>query len=189
MILVNLSGGIDSTFALWRYLTDDVAVAVHHCHMENSEHRASAETAATADVLAWLASGGLVPVEAIETSMDVSAVKRLTDPQVIGFLTGLICRERRDLEVALTYSASDRPARDPSIEWFARGPRFAEQLAGRTITWHWPLRDLTKPQIIAAMPPDLLDRCWTCRRPENGRPCRRCATCRRLRTERVEAQQ
>lgn len=186
MTLVNLSGGVDSTFVLWRHLEAGDDVLVHHCSMENTEHRATAEDHATAAVLGWFADRGHHP-PVVHTSMDVSAIRRLTDPQVLGFLTGLICREHRTLAVDLCFSASDRPATRPSLEWFARGQRIAEQVAGRSIEWRWPIRELTKPEIIAALPPDLLALCWSCRRPRAGRACGRCATCRRLSRERRTA--
>lgn len=189
MILVNLSGGIDSTYLLWRYLCDGVDVLVHHCSMENSEHRAAAEDQAVDRIVRHLRAKGH-DFELVTTAMDVSALRRLTDPQVLGFLTGLIGRQHPDLEVALGYSASDRPAQDRDLEWAAKGRQIAELVAGREITWLWPLAEITKPQIIAALPPELLALTWSCRHPRNGRqgrPCGRCLTCKRLAKERREA--
>ena len=101
--------------------------------------------------------------------------------------TAAIYAARADLEVALGFSASDRPAQDPTLDWFAKGLQIAGLVAGRDIGWLWPLAEITKPQIIAALPDELLALTWSCRRPRRGRPCGRCLTCRRLDGERTEA--
>jgi len=37
--------------------------------------------------------------------------------------------------------------------------------------------NITKTQIIKEMPKELLDLTWSCRHPENGKPCKRCHAC------------
>lgn len=186
MILVGLSGGIDSAFTLWRLLEQGEAALVWHLHMHDQDHRSEAEAKAYRKIVAWLRDRGH-HFDTIECSIDVTAIRRTTNPETLGWFTGAICRTRPDLAVAMCLSASDPAGRNPDVTWVARGRTIAEMVAHRPIDWRWPIAQLTKPQIIAAMPADLLALCWSCRRPNAGRPCRRCLTCRRLAQERAEA--
>src|SRR5690606_15683085 len=54
------------------------------------------------------------------------------------------------------------------------------EVCARRLAFEHPIQDMTKAQIIHAMPRDLLDLCWWCRRPRDGKPCHKCYTCKQV---------
>jgi 7-cyano-7-deazaguanine synthase in queuosine biosynthesis len=55
----------------------------------------------------------------------------------------------------------------------------ARKLGEPRVDWIYPVYDMPKAQIAAALPADLLDLTWSCRRPVDGRrPCLACKACK-----------
>src|SRR5690606_29505274 len=50
----------------------------------------------------------------------------------------------------------------------------------REIEFLYPQIDMSKEEIIKSLPEGVLELCWYCRRPQSGKPCHACTTCRNV---------
>jgi 7-cyano-7-deazaguanine synthase in queuosine biosynthesis len=184
-LFLNLSGGVDSTFALWRLLADGHRIVAHHCRLSNREGRQPYEKAAVDGVLAWLAARGLDRrLDYIESGYDHGTLGRLAyDVEVVGFFTGVALRDPRRRTIAtvvVSANADDVSVVKPSTPRVVRRRLIAEATAGRKINWWIPYASLTKAQMVDQTPPDLLALTWWCRRPTDERACGTCKPCREV---------
>jgi 7-cyano-7-deazaguanine synthase in queuosine biosynthesis len=181
-LLLNLSGGVDSTFAAWRLLSDGWRLLLHHCEIQNREGRKDVERQAVTDVVRWLRDHNLRAFSLVTSGYDHGTIGRLPfDVEVIGFLTGVILRDpgrRRIRTVVVSANAGDVSVTHPTSPRVVRRREVAETMAGRPLNWWVPYGTVTKRQMIDAMPPDLFALCWWCRRPRDGKRCGRCRPCR-----------
>jgi 7-cyano-7-deazaguanine synthase in queuosine biosynthesis len=188
--LVMLSGGLDSTAALWHVLNhpeDYGQVHVHHIHIQNLEARWKAEAAAVQAVLAYMKQYAPSPFTTSESAINTPHFggKFLFDTEIVSFITGYMT------------------SRDPQIRKViigATGTDFAMGISqavtrGKAIhnAFHskdadhsaaikeYPHRDLTKEEVYKTLPPELAALTWSCRTPryKDGKPieCGRCKTC------------
>ena len=188
--LVMLSGGIDSTAALWHVLQhpeDYGTILVHHIHMHNIEARWRAEAMAVQDVLAYLRKHAPTPFSFSESAIQAPhlAGKFLFDTEVVSFMTGyMTSRDPLITKVVIGATGTD----------FAAG---ASQAVHRGKAIHnafhldeddhsaavkvYPHADLTKEAVYKTLPPALAALTWSCRTPHyaDGKPieCGRCKTC------------
>ncbi len=184
-VFLNLSGGVDSVYAAWWWLQNrPEGLVIHHCHLKNSERRDRAEAEAVKSVLAWLREHKLDRFEFIESTFDYGTIPHLVwDIEIIGFLTGLVLRGSRYKDITrvlMTTTADDLRLRS-SDKRRARREQLAQiMLPRRQLEAVWVNRHLSKAQMVKAMPKDLLALTWSCRKPQNGKPCRTCYTCKLL---------
>ncbi|MEB3065719.1 7-cyano-7-deazaguanine synthase [[Mycobacterium] zoologicum] len=178
--LLMLSGGIDSAFCLWQRVQAGLPTRTHHVHFQNSDNRADAEAAAVADILEWLARNGghgLITHTASRLDHGDLALHGLWDGFMLAFWAGAILHADPFIaSVIVGVQADDAGPRDDvrdQLFW-----RIAANVGRRQFWLSHPARSLTKRDIIAAMPPELVDLCWSCRRPQDGHPCHSCHTCR-----------
>ena len=185
-LLVNLSGGVDSVYATWKLLTEGHRLILHHCRIVNREGRRDVEMRAVRQTVSWLQTHRLRSFTLIESGYDHGDMGRLIyDVELIGFLTGVALRDpsRRMIRtVVVSANAGDASVTAPDTSRIRRRKEIAEVVAGRALTWWIPFAHMTKRQMVAEMPPDLLALCWWCRRPRDDRPCRNCRTCREVGT-------
>jgi hypothetical protein len=177
-LLLNLSGGVDSTYAAWLLLTQGERLLIHHCVLRNHEHRDVQESLAVSRVLAWLTREGLNNWDYIETRFDYGTLPYIIrDIEVIRFLSGVILRRRewRKITTVVASGIAEDPVLDDAEK--ARIHGIMEGVAGRPVELIRPIRHMPKSEVIAAMPPELYALTWYCRRPRKGRTCGRCKTC------------
>jgi 7-cyano-7-deazaguanine synthase in queuosine biosynthesis len=188
--LVMLSGGIDSTAALWRILhrPDEYGqVHTHHIHMQNVEVRWQAEAEAVKAILAYMRHHAPTPFTASESTINTPTFgnKFLFDTEVINFITGyMTSRDPLIDRVVIGGTATD----------FAMGANQAisrgraihnafhpDESDNSTKIKRYPLAKLTKAEVYNTLPPDLAILTWSCRTPKyiDGKPveCGRCKTC------------
>ena len=183
-LLVNLSGGVDSVYATWRLLADGHRLVLHHCVMRNREGRHEAEARAVRAVAAWLRSNRLRAFSLVESGYDHGNVGRMPyDVEIIGFMTGVVLRDparSRIKTVVVSANASDVSVTKPTTSRVVRRRQLAEVMLGKPLNWWIPFAQVTKAEMVAALPPDLLGLCWWCRTPRGSDPCGRCRPCREI---------
>lgn len=188
--LVMLSGGNDSTAALWHVLhhpEEYGEVHVHHVHMQNIEARWKAEAQAVKAVLDYMRRHAPTSFTTSESTINAPHLggKFLFDTEVTGFITGyMTSRDPKITKVVFGVTATD----------FTRGVSQAV-LRGKALhnAFHlnegdhsaavkeYPLSHLTKEETYKTLPPDLAVLTWSCRTPHyaDGKPieCGKCKTC------------
>lgn len=183
-LLVNLSGGVDSVYAAWRLLERGHRLLLHHCVMRNEEGRAEVEKAAVDQVLVWLRSNRKYRFDYIESGYDHGSLGRVMfDVEVIGFLTGVILRDparHRINTVVVSSNAGDVSVTKPQTSRVVRRQEIAEMVAARKLRWWVPFAEVTKQQMVAALPDELRGMVWSCRKPREGGTCKVCRPCREI---------
>lgn len=183
--LVNLSGGVDSTFALYRQLQKSKEhVLVHHCHLVLPSGRQLYETVAAHDVVDWLRWKGLGHFSFIESGFDYKTLGfEIDDNTLIRWFSALLAGDEkyRSLEtivVSMNKDEYDLAAPEHRVEVAKKREALMLAVAGRSLRASYPILTLTKAEIIRQMPSDLFAMTWYCRKPRDGKPCHMCRTCR-----------
>lgn len=189
--LLMFSGGLDSTAALVRLLTetrDDLRV--HHIRMQNREGRADAEQAAVESIVEWcgkrfrsfrFSQSGLdfsglqaIPIDFISVAY-VACQVAIDTPGCNRIAVGTLARDLD--EIKRSVCAMQRRVFAPMYECYR-----ARKLGEPVIEWIYPVYALTKPQIAGLLGPDLRSLTWSCRRPVRTpgghEPCGNCKPCR-----------
>lgn len=188
--LVMLSGGIDSTAALWHVLNrpeEYGQVHVHHVHIQNIEARWRAEAEAVKAVLSYMQEHSPTKFTFSESTISTPHLGRhfLYDTEVTGFITGyMTSRDPRINKVIFGATGTDF-ARGVSAA-VGRGKRVHnafhpnEEDHSKAIK-EYPHSDLTKEEVYKTLPKELAVLTWSCRTPHyaDGKPieCGRCKTC------------
>lgn len=184
-----LSGGLDSVWALWRHLEDtNERIRTHHVHLVNRENRHLAEAQAVHSVLAYMSARGwrdrIVHSESTTKWGNLRHIPR--DHHTWGYWAGVILsdpknqgitRVIRTFHVDSVEGGPDSPMRARADDAWRRPIEFISE---RPIELVHPMIHMTKAQVIADLPADLRELCWWCRRPNGGRPCGSCHTCRQV---------
>jgi len=190
--LVMFSGGLDSTAALYKLLTqseDDLHV--HHVHLVNRDGRDRAERDAVNAVIAWCRAN-CRPFAYSESGLDFSALQAIPiDYLSIAFAA---CQVAIDIprcnriavgilavdldEIKRKVSARQREVFEAMYACYR-----ARKLGEPVVDWVFPVYDLSKAQVAALLPPELRAASWSCRRPvttaEGYRICGECKPCRK----------
>ena len=180
------SGGIDSTAMLVKLLTEGTdELRVHHIHMDNREMRAEAERRAVDGIVVYLkknyrafrySESGLdfrgleaIPIDYLSIAF-VACQVAIDTPRCNRIAVGALAADT-DVE---NRSARQRRVFDAMYECYR-----ARKLGEPRVEWIYPVYDLPKAEIAAALPAGLLDLTWSCRRPVGGsRPCLVCKACK-----------
>ena len=180
------SGGIDSTAMLVKLLTEGTdELRVHHIHMDNREMRAEAERRAVDGIVVYLkknyrafrySESGLdfrgleaIPIDYLSIAF-VACQVAIDTPRCTRIAVGALAADT-DIE---NRSARQRRVFDAMYECYR-----ARKLGEPRVEWIYPVYDLPKAEIAAALPAGLLDLTWSCRRPVGGsRPCLVCKACK-----------
>ena len=184
--LVMFSGGIDSTAMLVKLLAEGGdELRVHHIRMVNQEKRDLAEQRAVEGIVAHC-RGRYRPFRYSESALDFGGL----DAIPIDYLSiaSVACQVAIDTpgcdRIAVATLATDtdianRSARQRRVFEEMYACYRARKLGEPRVEWIAPVFDLPKAALAAALPPELLDLTWSCRRPVEGfRPCGACKACR-----------
>lgn len=183
--LLMWSGGIDSTYLLWRMMTEGKRIRVHHVHLDSFQKRREAEAKAVDRMLGWFKANGLDNFEYTESHFGWGTLPyKVRDVHIWAFIVGCIAaREPNITTVLQPWRADERPISevrrgDPVMKLIRRIYReIPYQVCGRYIEQAEPCLDKTREDFMREMPRELLEMCWWCRTPKNGRPCHTCETC------------
>lgn len=189
--LLMYSGGLDSVQALYARCVVGLPTRTHHVRLKNWNGRSVFEQKAVTDTLAWLRRRfPKVSIEHTTSTFDYGDLRYIVkDHNVWGLMAGIILADpkndhitrvvrtfHRDSVVGGLESPAGRPA-----EHAWRTP--IDHLTGRRaepVEFLYPQLGMSKADIVAALPPDLMRLCWYCRIPKHGRPCHECHTCRQV---------
>ncbi len=195
---INLSGGIDSTYYLWRWLQDnpDEVIVVHHCLY--LQKRLKEEKAAVTKILAYLKRQGLTNFIYVETGMQRGTLKgRVLDIEMLSGISSIVVKNHPTVKnILLSYCAEECKElwghmMDEEIDTFDPSHRYSrinrvlEILTQRNFSYICYRGSdgglLSKKEMISLMPDELFGMTWFCRRPAAGKPCGKCHTCKKVR--------
>lgn len=179
-VLVNLSGGVDSAYCLWRALEAGQDVLVHHIELRNHEGRLRQEKAAVHRILQWCRSqhfpGSITFLHSGFDYGDLAYVVR--DLYIWGLLTGVILSNPDHADRAVVVSSYHLS--NPNDPEEVRRREVVRAVAGFEPDWITPLAGMTKAEVVGEMPSALVRLCWWCRRPRGQQKCGKCRTCRQM---------
>jgi len=190
--LVMFSGGLDSTAALYKLLTESAdELHVHHVHLVNRDGRASAERDAVQAVLAWCRAN-CRPFGYSESTLDFAALQAIPiDYLAIAYAACQVaidiprCKRIAVGVLAVDLDEIKRKVSEQQRRVFEAmyACYRARKLGEPVVEWIYPVYQLSKAQVAAALPPELRAVAWSCRRPvaiEGGyRICGECKPCRK----------
>ena len=185
--LINFSGGVDSTYYLWRWLnTHKGMVLVHHC--EFCTARVAEERRAVHEILKHLDDSRIVLRTTVFDRVGISG--NLQDIEIIYFLAGLIAKDTKafpDLKTVLMSQCREELEGDgallhhvqsgkPLHQFDIPGNRIATaiqtllRVSRRALRVESPYQDLTKRQMLNELPEPIRNAVWFCH------ACRRIAS-------------
>jgi 7-cyano-7-deazaguanine synthase in queuosine biosynthesis len=186
--LIQLSGGVDSAYVLWKWLVENPNeyCLVHHIKLMNYEKRHDNELIAVDKILRWLDSKGLKNYFYVQNTFDYgNFTSVITDSEMCGFNAGILLRGSRWSSINKIllpiYNVDLRRSK------MQKGGREHNRLEIMRATSKrddyevvYPLINMSKSDVVRAIPKDLLDLCWYCRVPLNGEKCGTCFTCKEV---------
>jgi len=188
------SGGLDSTAMLVRLLEQgDEPLRVHHIRMINREKRDLAEQRAVDSILAYCRAH-YRPFRYSESALDFAGLEAIPiDYLSIAFVACQVAIDTpRCDRVAVGSLASDtdivnRSERQKRVFDVMYECYRARKLGEPRVDWVYPVYHTPKAELAAALPHELLELTWSCRRPIEGpargpaqgfKPCLTCKACR-----------
>jgi 7-cyano-7-deazaguanine synthase in queuosine biosynthesis len=183
--LVMFSGGLDSTAMLVKLLAESADdLRVHHIRMVNREGRDRAEQRAVEAIVAYCRARYRA-FGYSESALDFSALEAIPiDYLSIAFVACHVAIDTPGCDrVAVGALAADtdianRSARQQRVFEEMYACYRARKLGEPRVDWIFPVYDTPKAGLAAALPAELLDLTWSCRRPIDGfRPCQVCKAC------------
>lgn len=177
--LIQLSGGVDSTYVLWKWLTEnpDKLAVVHHIELKSYEGRSHKELESIDKILRWLDSNDLKNYIYLQNTFDYGNIpSSIYDVELCGFHAGFILRSVRFIETNKTHL----PIYDATSEREERRRQILSFTARREIDCIYPLYGRNKWEIIEELPEELFNLTWYCRSPLNDEKCGICFTCREV---------
>jgi hypothetical protein len=206
---ISLSGGIDSTYYLWKWLTENKTetILVHHCqYFSYDKNRGQNEQLAMGKILGWLKDNGLSNFIYKQTTWGDMPYP-YHDIVGVSVPAGLLCRQYPTITTILL------PYWYPEIQkikhWLTPEGRLinisprpnhrfqaalnvfnlmAGQRDGNPLNHSIRYHKKRKHQMIAEMPNDLLALTWFCRRPKGNHICRTCDSCLNIIPELTKAE-
>jgi len=184
--LAMFSGGLDSTAMLVKLLAESPdELRVHHIRMVNKEGRDRAESRAVEAIVAHCRAR-CRPFRYSESALDFRALEAVPiDYLSIAFVACQVAIDTPGCDrVAVGALASDtdiakRSARQKRVFEAMYECYRARKLGEPRVEWIYPVYHTPKAELAAALPPELLDLTWSCRRPVDGfRPCLTCKACK-----------
>jgi 7-cyano-7-deazaguanine synthase in queuosine biosynthesis len=179
------SGGLDSTAMLVKLLAASAdELRVHHIRMINKEKRDQAEQRAVEGILAYC-KAHYRPFRYSESALDFSGLDAIPiDYLSIAFVACQVAIDTPGCDrIAVGSLATDtdianRSARQKRVFDELYACYRARKLGEPRVEWMFPVHDTAKAELAAALPQELLDLTWSCRRPVEGyRPCGTCKAC------------
>lgn len=184
------SGGIDSTAMLVKLLAEPREemrdeLRVHHIRMVNREGRDRAEGRAVERIVAYCRAHYRA-FRYSESALDFSTLEAIPiDYLSIAFVACQVAIDTpRCNRVAVGALAADtdivnRSARQQRVFQEMYACYRARKLGEPSVEWIFPVYDVPKSELAAALPHELLELTWSCRRPLQGfQPCGTCKACR-----------
>jgi 7-cyano-7-deazaguanine synthase in queuosine biosynthesis len=190
-VLISLSGGLDSAFVAWQHLTQcpDEKVLFHHVILKHlAENRSHKELMAVKNLLKFFREKGYHNFEYHESSFDYGSLPRIAikDIQVVALFQAIILRSP-NYDYIDTIKFGWHKGEVDTVE-NNRGYRVKNMFKGldvrEDINFEFPIKDMTRSELVAGLPEKMLDLVHSCRKPRAGRPiCGTCKTCQEYMAE------
>lgn len=177
--LIQLSGGIDSTYVLWKWLQEnpDKLAIVHHIELKSYEERWNMELIAIDRILKWLDNQGLKNYMYLQNTFDYGNIPgSMYDVEICGFIAGFILRSVRFNKTTKTHL----PIYGVYTEREERRRQILNFTAKREIECVYPLYDKKKWEVIEELPEELFNLTWYCRTPIGDKKCGECHACKQV---------
>lgn len=185
--LLLFSGGVDSVQALIKRCEAGQRTYIHHVALHNGERRAHAERGAVLRIRKWLKVNHYDHlVEYGESTFDYGSIRKVQrDHNVWGLVAALVLMDKTDINQLVRTFHRDSvvggintpDGQKAELAWRQTIDRLIPE---REIEFLYPQIDMSKEEIIKSLPEGVLELCWYCRRPQSGRPCHSCTTCRNV---------
>lgn len=191
--VVPLSGGIDSTAALYLSLKNnpDQNFLVYRIQLLNgtSGHRSIREEFATESILLWLEKNGYANFAYRKLSFDYSSLGMMPpvwDSDVVNFVAAVAVHAHPEINRFVEGAIAD-DFDDPSfakrLEKIMALFYLAAERSPKDFSFDFPVKEMRKYEVMKALPEELLALTWSCRYPEIGAPytfdrCHKCPQCK-----------
>ena len=178
-ILLMFSGGVDSTGALYKLLTDekykDLYVIAYHINLINAENKHKAEARACKKIISYLRKKGF-EFDYFESTVDFTGFRRMPWDTEACFCMGAMLAQS-DYEIK--YATTGTNATDPINEYLTEFPeerdRFykvfkyitkSPQRNYEPINILTVMEHMTKKEVWNMLPKQLRKMTWYCRNPK-----------------------
>jgi 7-cyano-7-deazaguanine synthase in queuosine biosynthesis len=186
--VIPFSGGIDSTAALYLTLTqnpnDHYLVFRVNLWNGTSGSRTIREEQATEEIIAWLHRNGINNFDYKRLSFDYSSLgpPPIWDSEVINFTASVVIQAHPEISEFIEGAIKDDYDQDGFQERLNKIADILYTTTGQTkeeLAIVFPINQMTKYQVMQALPEALLALTWSCRYPTIGPPYTyvRCGSC------------
>ncbi len=191
--IIPLSGGIDSTAALYSTLKSnpDKNFLVFRIDMVHgtSGHRTTREAMATEQILGWLSKNGLENFAFRELRIDYSSLGMtppVWDSEVVNFAASLVIQAKPTIQVFIEGAIKDDYAELGFEDRLTKIEKILRLHTGKSaseLEIQFPLKEKSKVEVMRSIPEDLLKLTWSCRYPKIVAPwqfgrCHECPQCK-----------
>src|SRR5690606_3511262 len=183
-MMINLSGGFDSTACVYKYLTEnpDKRLLVHHCVMKKSLSRINRhanEIKAVDSIVRWLKLNGLNNFDLVKTYVDVTeAEPRLNDMHTVAFNTVQVLSRSKFECQDLTICASKLDFLQRTYPDRVEKRRQLYEIYLPELRFHYPIKEMSRRQVIESLPKDLARLPYWCQAPnQEAGHCGKCYVC------------
>jgi len=185
------SGGLDSTYLAWKFLTQNKKIHLHHISIRNDTlFPWEVQDKACKKIIPYFKERGFnfEYSESVFEFFGLRSVGYDIDLQLV--CAQKVAQNLRPYKVDVcigltTHDINRTPTavqKIPQIQDIWRPLLVRARVGGDNINTsiQFPLVDdnITKPEMIKDMPKDLLDLTWSCRTPADNKPCGSCHACR-----------
>ena len=189
--LLMFSGGLDSTYLLYKYVNSNEDIWVHHVILKNKQqNRWKEELKASREIISYMKKIRDFTYTESEWSMciDENDISRMIwDGDVNAFVAGQIVPYIKSDEITLIFGRiMEDDLMQSSIDhlkytrmvWRAATEKFRHKTLPEFET---PLRFKQKRDLVKELPDELLDLIWVCLYPiDENKPCNKCKSCIQL---------
>ena len=196
IVILMLSGGLDSVYLLHDYLTKtETIIHAHHIILNvPAEPRAEQEQVATRRIVEYYKKNGYREFEYSESMwqfpfyqytgwdsdlclMTAAKIAGNLDADLISVALGA-CLE--DLERPVIQERMRR--RVNPLLWSALRNSMSDKAPNLNADYYLPLVDkkISKAKMVKELPEEVLKQVWSCRRPVDDRQCGQCESCKHL---------
>jgi 7-cyano-7-deazaguanine synthase in queuosine biosynthesis len=185
--LLHISGGMDSTYVVWRWLKDnpDKRILLHHVKLRHEkEDRLEMEMKSVKNILNWLIKNGMTNWEYQESSFDYGSLPRITvkDIQIVSVFSSIILKtpQWKSIDtILLSWHLGEVNSEEIRRGWRVKTMLHSLEV-DRDINIEFPIEFMSREDMARDMPEELLALSHSCRKPVKNQHCGKCKTCKEL---------